>query len=86
MTVTSSVARVPLVWVQEEPENMGAWRFLLARHERVFGRRPFHGVTRPPSASPATGSLASHKIEQAALVERALDVAQAPKDGSHHAR
>jgi 2-oxoglutarate dehydrogenase E1 component len=65
----------PLVWVQEEPENMGAWRFLHARHERVFGRRPFSGITRPASASPATGSLASHKIEQAALVERALRTA-----------
>jgi 2-oxoglutarate dehydrogenase E1 component len=78
---------VPLAWVQEEPENMGAWRFLHARHERVFGRRPFSGITRPASASPATGSLASHRIEQAALVERALDTNRRPsKNSLHHAR
>jgi 2-oxoglutarate dehydrogenase E1 component len=66
-------ADVPVVWVQEEPENMGAWRFLHARHARVFGDRPFSGVARASSASPATGSMASHRIEQAAILERALD-------------
>ena len=70
-------AKTPLVWVQEEPENMGAWRFLHARHERVLGRRPFSGVSRASSASPATGSMASHRIEQAELVDRALDTGSA---------
>jgi 2-oxoglutarate dehydrogenase E1 component len=81
-------AGVPLAWVQEEPENMGAWRFLHARHERVLGRRPFSGITRPASASPATGSLASHRIEQAALVERALATTnrRPSKNSPHHAR
>ena len=65
--------KTPVFWVQEEPSNMGAWRFL---HER-FGRKllhrfPFDLVSRPESASPATGSANAHKIEQAQLVARAF--------------
>ena len=56
-------------WVQEEPENMGAWRFM--RH-RLTKRLPFgrelRYIGRPESASPATGSLRTHRKEQAALV------------------
>ena len=63
----------PVFWVQEEPRNMGAWSFLLLRLGRQpFGRWPFDCVTRPESASPATGSGAAHKKEQAELIERAL--------------
>ncbi len=63
----------PVFWVQEEPRNMGAWSFLLLRLSReLFGRWPFDGVTRPESASPATGSAAAHKKEQAELVAQAL--------------
>ncbi len=61
-----------VVWVQEEPENAGAWRFLRARYgERLCGRA-FRGLARRAAASPATGSPASHRIEQAALLERAF--------------
>ncbi len=43
----------PAVWVQEEPENMGAWRFLRARlGQRLFDRHPFTVVSRPESSSP----------------------------------
>ncbi len=60
-------------WVQEEPRNMGAWSFLLIRlGRRLFGRWPFDCVTRPESASPATGSAAAHRKEQAALIAEAL--------------
>lgn len=63
----------PLFWVQEEPENMGAWRYLRARFgEHLLGRFPFRLISRPVSASPATGSPASHKLEQRQLVERAF--------------
>ena len=63
----------PVVWVQEEPRNMGAWSFLLLRLGRdLFGRWPLECVSRPESASPATGSAAAHKKEQAELIERAL--------------
>jgi 2-oxoglutarate dehydrogenase E1 component len=62
-----------IVWVQEEPENMGAWPFLRLRFgERLFGRHPLSGVTRDESASPATGSPSSHRLEQQELIDRAF--------------
>ena len=62
-----------MLWVQEEPENMGAWRFLLITlGDRLFERHPFSGVYRPASASPATGSHNAHKIEQERLLEAAF--------------
>jgi 2-oxoglutarate dehydrogenase E1 component len=64
---------IPLYWVQEEPENMGAWRFLKIRFgEAVLGRFPFKGISRPASASPATGSNSSHKKEQEQLIAAAF--------------
>ena len=66
----------PVVWVQEEPWNMGAWPFLrLHLGERLLARHPLSGVTRNESASPATGSAASHKMEQELLLEKAFDIA-----------
>jgi 2-oxoglutarate dehydrogenase E1 component len=63
----------PLYWVQEEPENMGAWRFLKMRFgEKVLGRLPLTGISRPASASPATGSHSSHKKEQEQLIAAAF--------------
>jgi 2-oxoglutarate dehydrogenase E1 component len=61
-----------IVWVQEEPENMGAWRFVDAHRRTLFGDRPLERVSRPPSASPATGSKTAHDREQCLLIERAL--------------
>jgi 2-oxoglutarate dehydrogenase E1 component len=63
----------PLRWVQDEPENMGAWRFVRIQFgERAFGRFPLEGIMRPESASPATGSLSSHRFEQKRLIDEAL--------------
>jgi 2-oxoglutarate dehydrogenase E1 component len=63
----------PVVWVQEEPENMGAWRHLrVAFGENLLDRFPFSGLSRPASASPATGSHNAHKIEQERLLEAAF--------------
>ena len=66
----------PLVWVQEEPENMGAWRTLRVRWGEHFAGRPFSGVSRPAAASPATGSASSPRIEQAELRSEALGPAR----------
>jgi 2-oxoglutarate dehydrogenase E1 component len=64
----------PIVWVQEEPANMGAWRYLLARFgERLVGTFPFSGICRPAAASPATGWSGRHKVEQARLLRVAFD-------------
>lgn len=61
------------LWVQEEPVNMGAWRFLRTQlGEKLFGRFPFSGVYRAESATPATGSHRRHKQEQAELIARAF--------------
>jgi 2-oxoglutarate dehydrogenase E1 component len=63
----------PVLWVQEEPENNGAWRYLRVRFgERLLDRFPFAGLYREASASPATGSTASHHLEQQEIVSRAL--------------
>ena len=61
---------VDLVWVQEEPWNMGAWYFMRARLPEILGdEQPLRCVARPESASPATGSRASHQMEQRLLVD-----------------
>jgi 2-oxoglutarate dehydrogenase E1 component len=66
-------AGTPVRWVQEEPENMGAWSFLRVRFgERLLQCYPFDGITRAASASPATGSKKSHRLEQAELIAQAF--------------
>ncbi len=63
----------PVYWVQEEPENMGAWRFMYCRFKgNLFGRHPLKGVYRPASASPATGSGRSHQFEQEMLISESF--------------
>lgn len=67
--------QTPLVWVQEEPENMGAWPFLRFRLGDLLkdqGERSLLHVTRPESVSPAVGSKAVHDMEQEHLIVRAL--------------
>ncbi|MCA8982887.1 MAG: 2-oxoglutarate dehydrogenase E1 component [Planctomycetaceae bacterium] len=60
-------------WVQEEPENMGASRFLRAHFgHSMFEHYPLRTVERHASASPATGSKRSHYMEQASLMEAAF--------------
>jgi 2-oxoglutarate dehydrogenase E1 component len=58
------------IWVQEEPFNMGAWYHLNARWPAALGRLAC--VSRPESASPATGSEKSHKYEQQLLMDQAF--------------
>jgi 2-oxoglutarate dehydrogenase E1 component len=62
---------VPLVWVQEEPWNYGGWFYVNAELPVRLGRT-FAVVARERSASPATGSHASHKLEQKLLVDQAF--------------
>ena len=63
----------PVVWVQEEPENMGSWRFVRIHFgEKLFDRFPFSGVCRQSAASPATGSKKSHDMEQNELLSAAF--------------
>jgi 2-oxoglutarate dehydrogenase complex dehydrogenase (E1) component-like enzyme len=63
-----------VVWLQEEPENMGAWNFVRDRlHELLGADYQLERVSRVASGSPATGSHAMHELEQADLLSRALD-------------
>ena len=61
-----------IVWVQEEPENMGAWEFIRPHLIEVAGGRPVRRVARPRSASPAEGSAARHATNQRALIDKAF--------------
>jgi 2-oxoglutarate dehydrogenase E1 component len=59
-----------LYFVQEEPENMGYWSYVI----REFGWAKFKGlVARKKSASPATGFLKVHGVEQANLINKAFE-------------
>jgi 2-oxoglutarate dehydrogenase E1 component len=62
-----------IVWLQEEPENMGAWRYLRGRLADLAGDgRSIRLVARPERASPAAGTAAAHGREQQALIDDAL--------------
>ena len=62
-----------LVWVQDEPENMGAWTFIHHRlRDGLDSRLTLKVVARAESASPATGSNRVHEQEQQELLEKAL--------------
>lgn len=56
-------------WVQEEPENMGAWSYLM----RVFKEVQLNCISRPESASPATGSHKQHEKEQKAIIDKVFE-------------
>jgi 2-oxoglutarate dehydrogenase E1 component len=61
-------------WVQEEPENMGAWEFLRPLLEQlVDGRWPVRYIGRVRNSSPSEGSAAWHALNQRAIVEQTFD-------------
>jgi 2-oxoglutarate dehydrogenase E1 component len=70
--VSALLARLPaaaeIVWVQEEPANMGALRYVRTLLQRLASGRHLTTVKRSASASPATGSAKAHAIEQSALL------------------
>ena len=75
--LAAQVGRYPnaseLVWLQEEPENMGAWNFVKGRLYDGFGdSHKIRRVSRFESGSPATGSNKIHGQEQAAILDKAL--------------
>jgi 2-oxoglutarate dehydrogenase E1 component len=70
-----------IVWVQEEPKNMGAWTFIEPHlKELVGGNIPVGYVGKPRRPSPAQGSAAFHKKEQAAIVRVAFKNVEASED------
>ena len=67
-----------VVWVQEEPENMGAWDFIRPHLVEAAAGRPVRYIARPRSASPAEGSAARHARQQQLLIEAAFEPSKAP--------
>jgi 2-oxoglutarate dehydrogenase E1 component len=61
-----------IVWVQEEPANMGAMFNMLPRLKRICGDRAVLSVKRSSGASPATGSAKAHEVEQKTLLTLAF--------------
>jgi 2-oxoglutarate dehydrogenase E1 component len=61
-----------IVWVQEEPANMGAFFYIMPLLRRLAGDRAVLSVKRHESASPATGSAKAHEIEEKALIDLAF--------------
>jgi 2-oxoglutarate dehydrogenase E1 component len=63
-----------VVWLQEEPENMGAWEFVRPLLEDLIGGRyPLRYIGRARSSSPSEGSAAWHHINQNMLVAQVFD-------------
>ena len=65
-----------IVWVQEEPANMGALSYVMPRLRHIAGERAVRSVKRSASASPATGSGKAHELEQKALLSLAFSAKQ----------
>jgi 2-oxoglutarate dehydrogenase E1 component len=73
-----------IVWLQEEPRNMGAWSYIAPRlREIVDPAIPIVYVGRPESASPAEGSLSLHSVEQARILAAALQGSAQPEPVGH---
>ena len=75
--VSKELARFPnateVVWLQEEPENMGPWNFVKGRlYEALGDRYEIRRISRPDEASPATGSHAIHAQEQNMILAAAF--------------
>jgi 2-oxoglutarate dehydrogenase E1 component len=62
-----------ILWVQEEPQNMGAWSFVEPRLRGLAGETPVLYVGKPPRPSPAQGSAKFHRQEHAAIVRDAFE-------------
>lgn len=67
-----------LVWVQEEPQNMGAWSFVFFRLQNLIQEMglkvELKYVGRNERSSPATGSVYKHKTEQADIIQRSFEI------------
>jgi 2-oxoglutarate dehydrogenase E1 component len=62
-----------VVWLQEEPENMGAWDFVRPKlQERMGGCGPLRYAGRPRASSPSEGSTSWHVVNQNAIIDTAF--------------
>jgi len=70
--VIDSYPNAELVWVQDEPENQGAWPFIALEVVKHLNGRTITRISRAAAASTATGSPKVHAAEQAAILQQAL--------------
>jgi 2-oxoglutarate dehydrogenase E1 component len=76
-----------IVWVQEEPRNMGPWSYMEPRLRELVGDQyTVRYIGRPERASPAVGSLATHNEEQARIVAAAYADAPEPVNQNGNGR
>lgn len=68
-SILKKYGKAEFIWVQEEPENMGAWSFICMQLRKVN----LGCISRKPSASPATGFKKMHDSQQEAIVEKAFN-------------
>ncbi|HEV2296479.1 MAG TPA: 2-oxoglutarate dehydrogenase E1 component [Tepidisphaeraceae bacterium] len=61
-------------WVQEEPQNRGAWRFIEPRLRQMLPDQVINYIGREEAASPATGSIKMHQIEEQELIAHAMSI------------
>jgi 2-oxoglutarate dehydrogenase E1 component len=71
-SVLATYPNAEIVWFQDEPENQGAWPFILLEVTKKLEGRTIRNISRHASASPAAGSAKRHAAEAAAILERAL--------------
>jgi 2-oxoglutarate dehydrogenase E1 component len=62
-----------IVWLQEEPRNMGAWPHVERHLRELVGDRELRYVGRPEGASPAEGWAAAHGAEQQRIISEILE-------------
>ncbi len=70
LELTAKHNKATVCWVQEEPQNMGAWSFIL---NRLYDKLPMQVIARKNSASPATGFKKVHSQEQKAIITKAFE-------------
>jgi 2-oxoglutarate dehydrogenase E1 component len=75
--INKKYSKAEFYWVQEEPENMGAWPFI----SRIFRKSDFdfEVISRKPASSPATGFMKQHLAEQAEIVAKAFHIKNTEK-------
>jgi len=66
--------KAEVLWVQEEPANMGALFYVMPELRRMTRDRPVVSIKRKASASPATGSAKAHELEERILIDGAFGV------------
>ena len=67
-TISKKYGKAEVKWVQEEPQNMGAWQYL----NSFWRRADIEVISRKVSASPATGFKKVHEGHQAEIVEKSF--------------